>query len=473
MKTTQWAHQKKEWEHRLDPARAWFWQMRTGKSKMAIDNACFLAQALEIGGVLIVAPNGVHRNWIEREIPKHHWDDIRAEGFSWRNSNPNNAHAFNMFMGCDVPLKWLAVNMESLIIDRCKNAIAKFIRQRGSVLLVVDESHHFAVPGAKRTAVARGLGRLCSYRRILSGTPVENSPLQAFSQFEILQKGALGYTTYGDYKGEYAKIIQKETQSGKRFPFVAGYKHLDELKARMAEFTSVVLREDVEDLPAVQIAERLVDWDPALRRHWLDCKSKTIKFLQERGARNIPEGGAALVKLQQIEGGFWKQDSKIETLVKLEANPKIAAAREEVELHDGQVIIWAFFRHELDALHRVFGEDSCVLYGGTPDRQRIIEEFRRGKFKVALCQYQAVSEGQDFSTATKIINFSQTPDAILRAQANERATAVGKGSVQIVDLITPGGSDAYYRKITSQKTTVADDMSRRGMLEVLDELEAA
>lgn len=474
MRTTQWKHQKKEYdEHRFDEARAWFWQMRTGKSKQAIDNACCLASALEIRGVLIIAPNGVHRNWVERELPAHHWSDIKGTAFAWRNVDPKNDAKAAWFLETKSDLGWLAVNQESLIIPRVQHAIAKFIKLRRSVMLIADESHHFGRAGAKRTGVARGLGRMCSYRRILSGTPVENSPLQAFSQFEILEKGALGFTAYGDFKGEYATYYQAETKSGKRFPKLKKYKHLDDLREKMARFSSVVLRSDCEDLPPIQTDVRLVEWEETLQTHWRDCKNKMADFFIARGARNIADGGAALIKLQQIEGGFWKQDSKIERLVDDDNNPKTAAVRDEVEQHDGQVIIWAIYRHEIESLARIFGEDACTLYGGSPDRQATIERFRRGVYRVAICQPQAVGEGQDFSAATKIIWYSQTPDAVLRAQANERATAVGKGSVQIVDLITPGGVDQYYRKLTETKTSLGDDMSREGMIAILEQLEVA
>jgi SNF2 family DNA or RNA helicase len=473
MKTPQWAHQKKEYdEHRLDPARAWLWQMRTGKSKQAIDNACYLYEAQEIGGVLIVAPNGVHRNWISREIPRHHWDTSAYGSFAWQNSDPDNAAKFDSFMNPPWPaLRWLAVNQESLIIERCKRAIAKFIRSGRSTMLIVDESHHFAVPGAKRTAVARGLGRACSYRRILSGTPVENSPLQAFSQFEILEKGALGFTTFGGFKNEFAIFENVRTRGGRSYPKITAFKNGERLKQAMSRFTSVVLRSDVEDLPEVQIDTRVVEWDPHLRKAWRDCKAKASAFFLERGAREIVDGGAALVKLQQIEGGFWKQDEKIEALVDFESSPKVEALRDEIVQHDGQVVVWAIFRHELEALSRLLGKRVCLLYGGSRDRQKLLDDFRSGQYDVALCQPAAVGEGQDLSTATKIIWFSQTPDAIVRQQANERATAVGKGSVQIVDLITPGGTDWYFKKITEKKVTMADDMSRRGMLNVLKDLD--
>src|SRR4051812_25842330 len=99
MKTIPYAHQLKEYEeHYLDPSRALLWQPRTGKSKTMIDTACRLFEACEIQGVLIVAPNGIHINWVELEIPTHAWDTIVHATRTWRFSQPDNAYAFERFI---------------------------------------------------------------------------------------------------------------------------------------------------------------------------------------------------------------------------------------------------------------------------------------------------------------------------------------------------------------------------------------
>jgi hypothetical protein len=472
MRTPQWKHQAIEYAHRMDPARAWFWQPRTGKTKMAIDNACYLAQAQEITGVIIVAPNFVHTNWLDRELPRHHWDDVNYSAYAWRSTNPENNSLVQAFIEKPSDLAWFAINQDALILERCQNTIARFLKARKSVAIFYDESHHFSVPGARRTAIARGLARLCAYRRTLTGTPAENRPLQLFSQFELLEKAALGHKTFTEFKDTYAKIEQTSTKGGRRFPRVVGYRNLDQLKERIAPYTSVVLRRDCEDLPPIQEEIRPVEWSPTLKKHWKECKAKAADFFLARGARSIAEGGAALTKLQQIEGGFWKQDDRIEPLARPEDNPKLRALVEEVEQHDAQVLIWAVYRHEIDAIANVLGRDAVRMYGGDKDRPTSIRQFRGGNVKCLIGHPMAVGEGQDFSTATKLIWYSQTPDAVLKSQANERATAVGKGSVQIVHLITPGGVDEYYRKLTDRKSVLADEMSREGLIEILERMNA-
>jgi len=48
-----------------------FMEMGTGKSKVLIDNMGMLYQAGQINFALVLAPKGVYRNWVTKEIPEH------------------------------------------------------------------------------------------------------------------------------------------------------------------------------------------------------------------------------------------------------------------------------------------------------------------------------------------------------------------------------------------------------------------
>ena len=69
-----WHHQLNELnKHAEDKARALLWGMRTGKSRVIVDSACALRDGLRIKGVLVLAPNGVHLNWVRKQIGFHTW----------------------------------------------------------------------------------------------------------------------------------------------------------------------------------------------------------------------------------------------------------------------------------------------------------------------------------------------------------------------------------------------------------------
>lgn len=476
MRHAQWEHQRREFANKHEPARAYLWQPRTGKTKMIIDNACYLAEACEIDGVLIIAPNGVHRQWIEEEVPKHIWKGRphHYHGFAWRFSNPKNTEDFEAwFKYTGAYVSWLAVNMEALIRPEVKKALARFFKAKYSVMVVFDESHHFGRPGSKRSRLARGIARLGAYRRILSGTVDENSPLQNWSQYELLERGALGYRTYTEFKQHHAVYVTRRLRGGRHFPALDHYVDLETLKERKARYSSVVLRDDCADLPPIQQVNRLVELTTAQRKWWKDVKDEEIEFLEKMDQRKGLYGGAAFVKLQQIEGGFWKRpDGRIEHIVPVESNPKMLILGDELAQYDGQVIVWFQFIHELEAAYAVLGNVAGRFHGSATARDRDLMAFKAGRLRVMLAQPAAAGEGRDLSgkSCGMIIWYSQTPDARLRRQANERATVKGGGSVQIIDMVAPGGVDARWQSIADRKTETADDTSRAGLREVLENM---
>ncbi len=480
-------HQEEEWKHRYDSARALLWQMRTGKSRAVIEHACALHDSLSINGVVVVAPNGVHRQWADEQI--HMWGRGKQNTFAWRYADPENRQKrLEFFSHLHYPiLHWFCINMEVLIRKEVRDQIEYFKQRVGPAMLVVDESHHFARPGARRTSVARWLGRMFEYRRILTGTVAENSPFQAFSQFEILERGALGHTTFGGTQkgsksnypcptcGERCRGFKNEFATfymGRHGFEVDEYKNLDVLKTRMAKYASVILRSDCEDLPPLQHDHRIVEMGTEQLKWWNTVKNQELEDIAKLGQERVFDGGAALVKLQQIEGGFWLQkDKSVKQICLLDNNPKMLILIDEIEWHDGQVIVWFEYLHEIEAAFKFLNDRKikCGVFSGkAKNRDNDLASFKAGKIQILLAQPRAGGEGRDMSVASKIIWYSQTPDAIVRTQANERATKMGSKSVQIVDLIAP--ISKYFLSITDRKTTLADDVARHGLKEILQEL---
>ncbi len=83
-KSKPYKHQFNAWLRSKDEENfALFMEMGTGKSKVTIDNFAYLYDQGKIDSVLLVAPKGVYRNWIDREIPKHLPDHIRYTQAIW------------------------------------------------------------------------------------------------------------------------------------------------------------------------------------------------------------------------------------------------------------------------------------------------------------------------------------------------------------------------------------------------------
>lgn len=475
-----WTHQAEEIEDRwFIKARALLWSMRTGKTRTIIRTADKLHRYGDLLGVLVMAPNGVHSNWIRRELPK--WASPLDVGATW-NSNlsreKDEAHEEALARVCRPDpsvIRYLAVNDEALINERAQKAINDFrISCGGRVLLVADESSMFRRPGAQRTRIIRGLAQKLWWRRILDGTAIFNSPLHAFSQYEILEKGALGFTTFEEFKKRYAVyVMRRRGNTNREFPMLDHHINMDELRERMGAWSSVVMREDCNDMPILLPVTRDVvmsDRQLAAYRQMAREMLLSIEGGEDVEAKN---GGAKALKLHQIVGGFI-MDKRGEVR-SIEDQPPIldALEREVVGTLPGKFIVWCRFKEDIRRVVRRL-EDmglGVVQYHGdvgARDREVAIDRFQNDPTIAGFIgQPQAGARGLDLSAADCIIWYSVTPDAIITEQGNERGTQVGGKAVSIVTLATAGTIHDHIVEMNEGKVSLADQVSGRGLRDFL------
>lgn len=475
-KTPPWVHQAKEFKisHEL-VSRAHLWGMRTGKSKIIIDTACHMWLAGEIEALLIMAPNGVHINWLVNEVPVHIWDNVRWVSMPWISSKAKNLSykaQMRKFMEAD-GLKILAVNSETLIHSGAQECIKELLsRTKGRVLMEVDESQDFARPGSKRTKLIRGLSKKVNYRRISSGTAVLDSPLQAFSQFEILKKGALGFTTYADFKKRYAEYEIAKTRSGRNYPRLVRFLNPRELRDKLSDWSSVVLREDCDDMPELVFSDRPVGLSEAQSKAYMKLVDE---WILEAGDwhLDIIEGGVRQTKLQQILSGFFIDD--LGDVISIDDNPpRLQAFIREVEAcAPSKFIVWCYFREDIRRVCASLekqGISFVEYHGGVKqlDRTQAIADFQDpGGPRGFVGQSQAGSRGLNLSAADFIFNYSYTSKAAMWAQAIERGTQMGGKSVAVVTFYKPGSVDEHIKTMLREKIKRADRISGRGLRDLL------
>ena len=484
MKTIPWKHQGKEYEETMDiKASALLWGMRTGKSKPVLDQMSNHYLSSGINGGLVLAPNGVHYNWTHREAPKHIWDEVPYTVFPWitsksakvRSKKDLKAHytSVDKFLDYD-GFKLLSVSYGALAVPRAQKFIRQFMRAcKNRVYFTADESHHLGRPNSQQSSLARPLAELCEIRRILSGTAILNSPLQAFSQFEMLERGALGYEKFKQFRKQYAVYeTRRMRKSGRRYQALSHYINLDELKVNMANWSSVVLREDVDDMPDLIMTDNACMLSEAQARAYRDMVEYEVLVGDE--VVQASEGAGRLSKFQQILGGFvYNQFGEV---VNIDSNPpRLDAMMDEVlGTLPGKFIIWCRFTEDIVRVTkrlRKEGLNIVQLYGkmNEGDRERSKDRFQNDSLVDGLVgQPQVGSEGIDLSKAEAIINYSHSHNAITRNQAIERGTEKGGGSVAIIDLYTPGTVEEVVLKCLADKVSVADRISGTGLQEVLE-----
>lgn len=468
-----WRHQAEEFErHRDDEARALLWQMRTGKTKAIIDLACYhFDWTLGIDGLLILAPNGVHLNWIRKELPAHAWPGVAWKGIAWDSEVVERLwfrQKLEDVLSYRDGMPVLAINSETLTAPKARQAIKRLLRKR-RIMLVVDESDDFRTPGSARTKLCRGLAKKCRIRRILTGTVSDNSPLATFSQFEILEPKALGFSRFGDFKGHFASFVSARTKGGRSYEKLEGYRNLDELRERMAKWSSVVLREDVDDMPDLVPVTRTVPVTAEQKKAYEALRQELLLKLED--GTEVEAVDAQHIKLQQVLGGFVIDElGGVHSIVPPEKLPRLDVLMRELS-DTPKSVIWCQFKEDIRRVVWRLEQEGlkAVQYHGdvsSADRVAALEALAREERIHLVGQPQAGGRGLTMPADT-IIWYSHTPDLIWRRQATERATIVGGKAIHVVDLEVPGSRDTQILRALEDKEERAEGLSRTGLRDLL------
>lgn len=496
-----WKHQAKEFdEHKDTRARALFWTMRTGKSKAVIDKFCYQFDQDTIQGVVILAPNGVHLNWVINEIPRWsaRWPGLGEHAiFGWetpKRANWDVIEAREKFFAHRGP-KWFCMNMEAVSHPDAIKALRLFLKITGrKIALGISEVHHFGHAGTKRTKTARHLAKEAKFVTVESGTPILNSPLRAYSIFKILdddglipeslrpkaeerRSRGLEPLSYEDFVQYFAEItIDKQLSRSVRrraIKKITAYRNLDEMQGLMAPFASVVTRDEVSGMPPLLQTERIVVMSEKQRDAYLEMVSRHLVEIGEEFV-SAKDAGARVMKLQQILNGY-VMDTEANVIVNIDEDaPIYDALIDEVEgTLPGKTIVWCRYREDIRRVVKKLNKRTIrtlEFHGGVPlgKREKVRVAFQTdNRYTSLIGQPGAGGEGRDFSEADAVIFFSSTPNAIHVAQAEERGTLKGGTPTTIVRIRTPGTVDDRNWSLADSKMAIADSLSGRGLRDLL------
>jgi len=462
--------------------------MRTGKSKAVIDKACFQYQKRNIRAGIILAPNGVHINWILNEIPRWTWPEVgEVKAFAWempKRGNFEHINGFQELIDYD-GMKWLAVNIESIRFPETIAAIRYFLTScNHEFLLAISELHHFGYAASKRTKLAQRLSMRARFITGETGTPLLSSPLRAYAMFKILMRGQPlrpDLDTYEKFVQHFA-VIENVEEAKTKFgrarrrahKKITGYKNLDELRDLIAPHASVVLRSEVPDMPDLLPIERPIVMSEKQRKAYLEMVSRHLVDL-DAGLVTAKDAGPRMMKLQQILNGYIIDTATDEVITIDDEAPIYQALVDEVDgTLPGKTLVWCRYHEDVDrcmaALKRA-GHKCLQFDGRVPNSKRegIRIAFNTDpRYTVLVGHPGAGGEGRDFSAADCIVFFSSTPNAIHFEQGKERGSLKGKKtSVAVVRLRTYGTVDDRNWAICDGKVSLADSISGQGLRDLL------
>lgn len=451
LKTEPYAHQMEALSRSITEDKfAFFMEMGTGKSKVLIDTIATIAGQDRIRFAFIIAPKGVYRNWVEKEIPEHFSDEVLYRVFYWQ-SKKTKAYEKDLkefFRNDDPGVRIFVMNIEAFSSLRGKN-IAQWITTRFGFqgLIAIDESTTIKNSTAKRTKVLIKLAPLFKYRRLLTGSPVTKAPMDLFSQCEFLEPGLLGYESYYSFMHRFA-VLRKIEMGAHSFQKVVGYRNMDELTRKIDEFSYRVLKKDCLDLPEKTYTVRYVPMSPEQLSMYMDLQKEAVLLLDNGELVTAMQVMTQMLRVQQILSGHVKTDDgeMIEVPTK-----RLDALLECIEESSGKILIWSRFRYDIikitAALNKAYGEGSAAAYfGDTPDdeRQRIVKEFQSplSDLRFFVGNPATAGYGLTLTEASTVIYYANDFNLETRIQSEDRCHRIGqKNPVTYIDLISEGTID--------------------------------
>src|SRR5262245_39519183 len=291
----------------------------TGKTFIIINNVADLWSSGDCDGLLVFAPNGVHSNWT-LECAKHMPDWVRYKIADWY-ASPNKVERatlanLNANAGSG-ELRILTMNWEALTTERGVAFAKEFGLTCRRLMIVCDESDSIKNPKAMRTKALMGLKKYSHWRRIMTGTLINNAPFDVFSQYGFLDESILGSSFYA-FKNEYAEMMDansrlvqviKQRSHARGAPQIVArdkagrpkYRNLDKLSRLIAPHSFRVLKDECLDLPKKIYKTLVFRLTPMQQRIYLKAENECrLVFENEETAFSKL---VSIQKLAQITSG--------------------------------------------------------------------------------------------------------------------------------------------------------------------------
>jgi SNF2 family DNA or RNA helicase len=171
------------------------------------------------------------------------------------------------------------------------------------------------------------------------------------------------------------------------------------------------------------------------------------------------------MRLHQIVCGHVKLDD--DRVVEVPSK-RIEELLSVIEEAPDKVIIWANYRHDIDAiklaLQKEYGMNAVgTYYGDTDDdeRARVVKEFQDpdSELRFFVGNPRTGGYGLTLTAADTVVYYSNSFDLEVRLQSEDRAHRIGQTrSVTYVDLISPGTVDEKIVKALRGKIDIANEV---------------
>jgi hypothetical protein len=470
---------------------ALFMEPGTGKTYVTINNTAYWFDQGQVDGLLILAPNNVHVNWVSDEIPKHMPDRIAWSAVVWSSGKmtrrENGKLKFKRELEELLEFKGLAIlamNYEAVLTSVGAKYARKFLETRKTVLATDEADEYMAEPNSKRYKRVLAFGRLAVARRPMTGTPVEEKPEHAYGIMKAVDENFWhpipDYDSFKNRICEFELMQVSDTRSVKK---VIGYKNLEWLSQKMYTRSFRYLKDNL-GLPPKRYTKHFVELSPEQRRMYEELVKERRTFFetgepvtaqieltnmlrrQQIVCGYVPPDKQLLVVTEEMLGNEELLDEMLEGVGKPKlipgGNPRLDAVEYVVRKYPVKTMIWARFTADIDQICERLGA-SAVRYDGTVSaEQRVINKdlYLNDPSKLYFVGHtKAGGRGLTLINTEHVVYYSNLFSARARIQSEDRAHRIGLAhSVLYTDLCALNTIDSYIIAKLRAKKSIAREV---------------
>lgn len=321
--------------------------------------------------------------------------------------------------------------------------------------VILDESQMIKNASSKTSKAVKELK--AAHRLSLTGTPLENTLMDLWSQMGFLNPGLLGTEKF--FKTFYTVPIEKE----------ADEKRQAQLRTLLHPFILRRTKEQVaSELPPKVEQQHFCEMSKDQKKIYDETKNAYRNYLMDLKAQefkknklNILQG---LQKLRQIaiHPGLVEEGEGIG----LEKSGKFLEFKrllEEVLAKGSKVLVFSQFVRLLKLLEENLKEEKIIysyLDGSTKNRQAVVNQFQNNnKNKVFLISLKAGGVGLNLTAADYVFILDPWWNPAVENQAVDRSYRIGQTkTVFSYKFITKGTIEEKIVKLQERKAKLSDDI---------------
>ncbi len=328
-----------------------------------------------------------------------------------------------------------------------------FLKEINFFYVVLDESQKIKNPSSKIYLAAIQL--VAEHHLVLTGTPIENSLIDIWSQMNFINDGLLGSLSFFKYNFIYP--IDKENDEDKQ----------QELKDIISPFILRRTKNEVlKDLPPFSeqtiLCEMTAEQKSIYETENSKIRNKIIE-LQENGQMRKSSIYIlqALNKLRQIAN----HPNMLENFNDTNSG-KFDEIIEKIEIitsANQKILLFSSFVKHLQIFADYFEQKNLkysLLTGSTSKREEVIDNFQNNSDnKLFLISIKAGGVGLNLTSASYVFILDPWWNPAIENQAISRAHRMGqKAKVMVYRFITEDTIEEKIRKLQQKKQKLADNL---------------